>query len=254
MGRHFKVATGGSEGWQLASKVVKAFRLLRRPRFTQALLAHRVAASVEHLAAISACKANTLLDAGANKGQFSLAYRSIRPTSLIVAFEPLPIAADTFERLFEGDESTSLQRVALAGADGYATLHVANRTDSSSLLKPGSGQERAFGVRGASTITVRLRRLDECLNICALPRPIMLKVDVQGAELGVFEGCDHLDVIDYIYVELSFIELYEGQPLFDDVNSYLVDKGFRLSGVFNQVSTKEFGPTQIDALFRRGAG
>ena len=239
---------------QLASRFRKAFGLLNSPRFARAAFVHRVAASIEHLPAIRTCAANTLLDAGANKGQFSLAFRSLRPSALIVAFEPLPKAADTFERMFAGDELTSIQRVALAGAEGSAIFHVADREDSSSLLKPGSRQERAFGVRAASTINVRLKRLDECVAIDTLQHPILLKVDVQGGELGVFEGCDQLSEIDFIYVELSFVELYERQPLFDDVSAYLVGRGFRLAGVFNQVSTKEFGPTQVDVLFQRSDG
>ena len=235
----------------MVTRFQKAFGLLTRPSFAQALLLYRVAASVEHLPAIRTCAANTLLDAGANKGQFSLAFRHLRPNALIVAFEPLPEAAATFGRMFSGDDLTSLQRVALAGADGLATFHIADRADSSSLLKPGNGQERAFGVRAVSTVNVQLARLDECVDFGDLPRPILLKVDVQGGELGVFEGCKELGEIDFIYVELSFVELYEKQPLFDDVSAYLVARGFRLVGLFNQVSTKEFGPTQIDALFRR---
>jgi len=236
---------------QLASKFRKAFLLLQRPRLARAVLVHRVAASIEHFEAIHLSAANTLIDAGANKGQFSLAFRSLRPGALIIAFEPLPEAAGTFQRMFEGDGLTSLQRVALAGAEGSATFHIADRADSSSLLKPGRGQERAFGVRALSTTEVQLKRLDECVDVNSLPRPILLKVDVQGGELGVFQGCDQLAEIDFIYVELSFVELYEGQPLFDDVSAYLISRGFVLVGVFNQVSTTEFGPTQVDALFRR---
>jgi len=194
---------------------------------------------------------NTLLDAGANKGQFSLAFRSLRPNAAIVAFEPLPSAADTFEELFAADALVTLQRVALADAEGSATFHVADRADSSSLLKPGSGQERAFGVRATDRIRVRIRRLDDCVEIQDLSRPILLKVDVQGGELGVFEGCEQLDQVDFIYVELSFVELYEGQPLFNEVSAYLLSRGFRVCGAFNQVSTRAFGPTQVDVLFRR---
>jgi len=235
----------------VSSRLIKAFGLLRRRRFAQVALTHHVAASVEHLEAIRICVARTLLDAGANKGQFALAFRSLRPSAQIVAFEPLPRAADVFDQIFADDESTSLQRVALAGVDGSAIFHVADRADSSSLLKPGKGQERAFGVRAASAIEVRLKRLDDCVDIAALPRPILLKVDVQGGEIGVFEGCDQLSAIDFIYVELSFVELYEGQPLFVDVLSYLADRGFSVRGVFNQVITAEFGPTQVDVLFQR---
>ena len=235
----------------MASKLLKAFRLLKQRRFAQVALLHHVAASTEHLAAIRICAPRMLLDAGANKGQFSLAFRVLHPTALICAFEPLPKAADIFDQIFAGDESASLQRVALADADGSAIFHVADRSDSSSLLKPGRGQERAFDVRAASAIEVPIKRLDDCIDISNLPRPILLKVDVQGGELGVFDGCDQLGEIDFIYVELSFVELYDEQPLFSDVITYLGGRGFKVIGVFNQVITREFGPTQVDVLLQR---
>lgn len=234
-----------------ARKFRKAVSLVRRPRFAQAILFYRVAAATEHLSAIRACEANTLLDAGANKGQFSLAFRALRPGAYIVAFEPLPEAADTFARIFSGDDLTCLQRVALGDTEGLAEFHVADRADSSSLLKPAEGQERAFGVRCSRTTKVPVRRLDTSVDIQTLVHPILLKVDVQGGELGVFEGCDHLSMVDFIYVELSFVELYLGQPLFEDVSTYLAGRGFRTVGIFNQVSTDEFGQTQVDVLFRR---
>ena len=235
----------------MASKIGKAIGLLKKPRFTRAVIAHRVAASVEHAYAVQVCSAETLLDAGANKGQFSLLFRELQPNALIIAFEPLPEAADTFEQIFAGDGLTHLQRVALAVAEDSATFHVADRADSSSLLRPGAAQARAFGVREARTIEVPVRRLDKCVDLASLPHPILLKVDVQGGELDVFSGCDQLDQIDFIYVELSFIELYVGQPLFQDVSSYLGERGFRVIGIFNQVVTKAFGPTQVDVLFAR---
>lgn len=106
-------------------------------------------------------------------------------------------------------------------------------------------------MRSTSTLQVPVKRLDTCVDIAHLPRPIFLKVDVQGGELGVFEGFNQLNEIDFIYVELSFIELYIGQPIFEDVTSYLSGRGFRIMGVFNQVVTAEYGPTQVDVLFHR---
>lgn len=228
----------------------KAMSLLKSWTFVRAALAHRVAATTEHLPAIEVCQPNTLLDAGANKGQFSLALRAHRPAAKIIAFEPLSAAADTYERVFAKDELASLRRVALANTEGTAEFYVADRSDSSSLLEQGEAQARAFGVHRIGTIEVPTTRLDTILDIAALAHPILLKVDVQGGEMGVFEGCDFLDEIDFIYVELSFVELYVGQPLFEDVNLYLSKRGFRIVGVFNQITTDACGPTQVDVLFQ----
>ncbi len=232
-------------------KARKAVGLLKRRSFARAMLVHRVAAATEHLSIIRICEPNTLVDAGANKGQFSLAFRALRPNAQIIAFEPLPQAADRFEALFAKDPLTQLQRVALADSEGVAEFHVADKADSSSLLKLGEAQARAFGVRHANTVQLPVKRLDACVDLSTLPHPILLKVDVQGGEMGVFEGCDQLGLVDFIDAELSFVELYTGQPLFEEVNEYLSGRGFKIIGVFNQVSTNEFGPTQADVLFGR---
>ena len=84
--------------------------------------------------------------------------------------------------------------------------------------------------------------------------PVMLKIDVQGAELAVLRGIANLDRIDFVYVELSFVELYEGQPLYADVQRELTARGFALRGAFNQAFTDHFGPTQLDCLFARVDG
>lgn len=238
-------------GTNMTRTMRKGLSLLTRTAFVRAIIQHRVVAAVEHLKPIRFCAANTLIDAGANKGQFSLAFRTIRPRAHIIAFEPLPEAAGTFEELFATDDLTRLERTALGPNAGSAKFYVADRTDSSSLLELGAAQERAFGVRQATTIEVPVERLDESIDFTLLAHPIMLKVDVQGGEQGVFEGCDTLTEIDYIYVELSFVELYHDQPLFSEVNGYLEQRGFRIMGVFNQVVTAEYGPTQVDVLFER---
>jgi FkbM family methyltransferase len=232
----------------------KALQLLRRPRFAQAMLRHRIGATTEHFEVIRLCKAATLLDIGANKGQFSLAYREFFPEGWIVAFEPFPESAGKFRALFAGDARAELHQTALADAECEAHFHVTTRQDSSSLLEPGAAQEAAYGVRDAAAITVPVKRLDQIVDMGAFTGPVLLKIDVQGAELKVLEGCADLGKADFLYIELSFVELYKGQPLFDEVEAYLRGRGFVPVGFFNQSVTEQFGPTQVDVLFARQVG
>lgn len=233
------------------AKARKAIGLLRRPRFVRAAIVNKVAAAVEHLAAIRFAKAATLIDVGANKGQFSLAFRALRPNAPIHAFEPLPDAARRFEAMFRSDPLTKLYKSALSDEESEVDFHVTDRSDSSSLLRPGPGEQAAFGVGEESMMRVVATRLDTVLDLARLARPILMKIDVQGAELQVLRGCVDLEPVDFIYVELSFIELYDNQPLFGEVAAYLAGRGYRLAGVFNQVETAAFGPTQADFLFTR---
>lgn len=233
----------------LGTKLRKLLHLARRPALWRPAIVHRVAGAVEHDWVIAFTRAATLIDAGANRGQFSTAFRARRPEAAILAFEPLPEAADAYAALFAKDDRVDLHRVALSDRSGTATFHVADRADSSSLLAPGTGQAAAFNVRCARTIAVSVDRLDQQVDMARLVRPILLKIDVQGAELDLLRGVGTLEAVDFVYVELSFVPLYDGQALFDDVAPFLHDRGFALAGVFNQVITAEFGPTQADFLF-----
>ena len=236
---------------RVTSKAFKLARIARRRYYVTVLIKHHVAATTEHLAAIRRCAPATLIDVGANKGQFSTAVRGLFPNAVIHAFEPLPEAGDAFEAVFADDDRVHLHRVAIGSARATMPFYVTDRADSSSLLRPGAGQMEAFGVAAASEIAVEVVPLSDEIDLTALPTPIMMKVDVQGAELDVLRGCTDLSMIDHIYVELSFVELYEGQALFEDVRAYLEAHGFELSGVFHEVSTPRFGQTQADCLFTR---
>jgi FkbM family methyltransferase len=230
-------------------KLAKLLRLARRPLFLKALSRHRVAAAIEHSEVITFCAPATIIDIGANKGQFSLASRAMMPNARIHAFEPLPAAADLYASLFAGDPLTQLHRVALGDNERTASFYVTNRQDSSSLLKPGHKQQLAFGVEAESEIQVTVKPIDAVIDVDALPKPILMKIDVQGGELDVLKGVSSIGAIDYVYVELSYVDLYDTQALFDEVMTYLEGRNFRLRGIFNQCMTPQFGPTQADFLF-----
>ena len=51
---------------------------------------------------------------------------------------------------------------------------------------------------------------------------------MQGFELTALQGCEELlDRFDWVFVECSFIEPYEGQALADEVIAWLRERGLR---------------------------
>lgn len=234
-------------------KSMKALRVCSRGVSRNALLKHRVAAAIEHDEVISSIAPATLLDIGANKGQFSLATRALSADTAIHAFEPLPTAVERFEKVFAGDRKTVLHPYALAAQEGEVEFHLGSRDDSSSLLPIGEGQQAAYSVTETGVLKVQTRRLQSLVDLDTVARPVLMKIDVQGGELQVLEGIGDFSAIDHIYVELSFVELYTGQPLFEDVYAFLETHGYRLRGIYNTSFTPEFGMTQVDALFSKKA-
>ena len=235
------------------SRIAKLASLAPYPTTWPALLATRTAAAVEHMGMLLRIRPDTVIDVGANKGQFALASLAAGARR-VVSFEPLASEAELFMRNLGGDSRVTLHRFALAEAAGEATFHVADRPDSSSLLPIGSAQTKAFSVAEARTQTVPLRRLDEVLRADELAGHVLLKIDVQGAEGRVIAGASGLyGAIRYVYAEVAFVELYSGQPLAGDLIRMLDDAGFALRGVYNPVESPTYGPTQADLLFENRA-
>jgi FkbM family methyltransferase len=213
-------------------------------------MARGVMPAVEHLEPLRSLDARTVIDVGANKGQFSLAARYLFPTAMIYAFEPLERARDLYHSVVPGP--VRMYDLALGAQAGSATFFIASRADSSSLLAPGKGQELAYGVGLASETIVSVERLETVMAAEALASPVLLKMDVQGAELDVLQGAASLlPLVQAIYCEVSFVELYERQPMASAIVSFLDDHGFSLRGIFNQSMTRQFGATQADLLFSR---
>ena len=233
------------------NKLQKLLKIAASPAYWPAF-AQGIAPSLEHVTALSDLKIGFCIDVGANKGQFSLLCRSLFPEAKIVAFEPFAPAADMFTRLF--GSSVELHRIALGSADATSRFHVTRKSDSSSLLAPGAAQVELYGSEVTEVLDVTVRRLDDILRADQVQRPSLLKIDVQGGEIEVLRGCGQLlDVIDYIYLEGAFVELYDGQILIGDIIDLLADHDFRLRGVFNVDYTSRFGATQADFLFCRSA-
>lgn len=221
------------------------------PEFWPALR-RGVVPALEHGRLFESLNIGTLLDIGANRGQFSLLVRRRFPDAWIHAFEPLESEGRILQSVVAGP--LEYHPVALGAGAGHATFYVTSRRDSSSLLRPGADQEAASGVTLSSSITVRVARLADVLDIAALPKPIVMKLDVQGGELDVLKGAgDTLAMMDAIYTEVSFVELYERQPLASEITAYLHSHGFRLRGVYNHFFATGVGPTQADFLYVRSA-
>jgi FkbM family methyltransferase len=231
------------------NRILKYWTAASKPAFWPAL-SRGVMPTVEHIGALSSLRPRTVVDVGANKGQFSLVAHYLFPDAKIHAFEPLESERRIYQSVVSG--AVQVHSVALGAEKGTADFFIASRADSSSLLSPGKGQAAAYGVGLSSRTTVSVDKLENVINAAELAAPVLLKLDVQGAELQVLRGAVALlPQVDAIYCEVSFVELYERQPKASAIVSFLDRHGFALSGVFNLSVTKRFGPTQADFLFYR---
>jgi FkbM family methyltransferase len=213
-----------------------------------------VALTFEHIPVLKSIeKINSFIDIGANKGQFSLAARHVFQDASIISFEPLKTPANKFKKLFKLDKKANLFQSAIGPKREAVQMHVSYQDDSSSLLNIGENQSSIFpGTKEKSTEEINVAPLNYFINNNDLINPVFVKIDVQGYELEVLKGSKSLiDEFDYIYVECSFVELYEGQALADEVIAYLANYSFRLKGVYNTFYDKKGIAIQADLLFSK---
>jgi FkbM family methyltransferase len=129
-------------------------------------------------------KGGTLVDVGANMGYFSLLWTGINPSARAVAFEASPRNCAIIERNLKENRATdrvTLVSKAAGNKAGMVTFDIgpAEQTGWGGIS---SGQS-------ATSITVPMVRLDEELP----DRPIaVLKIDVEGADTWVLQGCENL--------------------------------------------------------------
>jgi FkbM family methyltransferase len=228
----------------------KLIQVVRSMDLFRALFRNRVLAGAEHRHVLRQDLA-TVVDIGANRGQFSLAVRRWAPDARVVAFEPLAVAAAKFRKVFQGDSRVVFHQAAIGPEVGEATIHVSAADDSSSLLPISGLQEKLFpGTGEVCTETIKVGRLVDFVSAKEIVRPALLKLDVQGFELEALRGCeDLLECFAYVYVECSFVELYQGQALAHEIIVWMNERGFALSGGYNMVYDGKGHAVQGDFLF-----
>lgn len=235
----------------LTKKARKLAKVLINREYRQALFRAGVAASIEHERTLKLLNCCTVVDIGANRGQFALAARRCFPNASIFSFEPLPGPATKFRSVFGDDAQVRLHEVAIGDESGTAIIHVSAADDSSSLLPISALQNELFsGTHEVGTQTIRIEPLGLILTAADIEPPALLKLDVQGYELVTLKGCrSMLDRFQYAYVECSFLELYEGQALADDVCAFMRDCGWSLGGAYNLQYDLQGRAIQADLLF-----
>jgi FkbM family methyltransferase len=230
----------------------KLLRVLRVPVYRRALR-HGVAAATEHEAIPLRKDFSTVIDVGANRGQYALFAARRFPAAVLFCFEPLALPRAQLEQVVDAARVSRVFDVALSDHNGTAEFHVSKLDDSSSLLPIGHRQLEAFpGTREQAVVQVTVRRLDQVLEPADLIRPVLLKIDVQGGELDMLRGADGLlGCIDAVIVEAAFVELYAGQPLIWEVWSFLASRGFSCRGTWSITYSRAGACLLGDFLFAR---
>jgi FkbM family methyltransferase len=200
---------------------------------------------------------DTVLDVGANEGQYARLLRELGFGGRIISFEPLTVPHGRLQLAAALDDSwTVAPRMAIGQKDGEVRMNIAsNNGASSSVLNMLDAHKNAApDVAYMGSEVVPIGRLDSVAgSFLGNAQNIFLKVDVQGYELQVLQGASGLlRRLKGIQIELSLVPLYEGQTLFSDLIDRVRGQNFDIWGIIPGLADNSTGRLlQADAIFFR---
>ncbi len=195
---------------------------------------------------------DTVLDVGANVGQFGASLRAKGYRGRIVSFEPVASVFHTLAARAKADGNWEAYHCALGAETGEATIHVAETSVFSSILAS-TAAATEFD-RGAATVRTEatpVRTLEEVAR--NLSGNILLKIDTQGYEKQVLAGGRQtLPRLKGILMELAIVQLYQGNWQFHEALEFMAAAGFipaQMQAV-NYGAVDKVSLVEVDCLFR----
>lgn len=194
-----------------------------------------------------------VFDIGAHKGHYAAAIASATSVGEVVAFEPIPESFDALKQVAK--ESTKIRpiNIALGDKPGSSEFYVNDASASSSFLPMLESHVEHFPhTRNTRRITVEVETLDNVVASQGLPKPNLIKVDVQGFEDRVIAGGKKtFGAARWCLIEVSLVELYDGAGSFGVIYRSLADLGYELREVTSQLRGKNGDVLQMNVLFER---
>jgi len=169
-------------------------------------------------------KLEVIFDCGANIGFVSYQFHKRFPDAIIHAFEPNP---DVFKKLTTNlaKEVAHIKKynVGIGSKIDSMVFYKNNNTGTSSFMEPNEFH-RAHMARKYTTLEVPIVSIASFCEEHRIEHIGIVKLDIEGFEVEALRGCQRLlesNQIDFLFIEVSLVPSYEGQPLIEDVIGYL---------------------------------
>jgi FkbM family methyltransferase len=191
-----------------------------------------------HLSNVLATKAiDCIIDVGANAGQYGAFLRRLGYRGHIVSFEPVTAAFLQLQLRCAPDDKWFCHQVALGNKREEKVMNVYQSTVFSSFLRANAYSKSIWrSLEHVKAEAVSVVTLDEVYHetIAKLGcTNCMLKMDTQGYDKYVFEGCRaSLDSILVLQSELSLIPVYDGMDQAYDLLREFHKSNFYISGMY----------------------
>ncbi|RPJ77658.1 MAG: FkbM family methyltransferase [Alphaproteobacteria bacterium] len=195
----------------------------------------------------------TVFDIGANTGQFARLIHEVLPDAFIYSFEPLEECYQKLKTKEREIANFKAFNIALGDTDGEIEFYRNEFPPSSSILPMADLHKQNYPFTDKEyLLKVKVARLDDIARDLVNKDNLLIKIDVQGYEDKVIAGGTELiKKAKILIIETSFLPLYVGQPLFENIYDSLREN-FRYMGALSQSRNLIDGSIlQEDSIFMR---
>ena len=201
------------------------------------------------------CDVSVIIYGGAYEGSFSRAAARAFSNAKIHAFEPTPASFALLEERTRDVPAIIRHRLALGAVGGVATLFTNTSPLPNSLRARSPMGHRYFPgfVEQRDAVAVEVVTMADFAETHGIEVLDILKLDCQGHELDALAGLGaRIGTVRVVLAEVQFVVLYDGAPLFSDVELWLRGKDFAFYQFYGLVRSPDDGRLLYgDAMFVR---
>ncbi|MFA6066322.1 MAG: FkbM family methyltransferase [Candidatus Babeliaceae bacterium] len=198
-----------------------------------------------------------IVEAGACDGGDTMRMAHVFKNGFIHSFEPVPQLFQCVLKNTQNLYNVKAYPYALSDKNGNVDMYIStldrdpHSPSASSSLLPPKEHLRYSDVRFNSIITVPGITLDSWAQYYNVDHIDFMWLDMQGFELNVLKASPRIfKTVKAIFTEVSFVEAYAGQYLFEDVKAWLENEGFVMIGA-NFTNPRDPAQWYGDAFFIR---
>jgi FkbM family methyltransferase len=173
-----------------------------------------------------------IFDVGANRGQTVERLLRLYPAPLIHCFEPSPSTFHELRAAYGEYPNIAINNLGLGANPCTLELAETSVSEYSSFLEPGSAEVTVVGRSSVPVSTV-----DAYCSKNGIGTIDILKSDTQGFDYQVLRGADVMftrGAVKLVVCELTMDDSYTKIDRFDQMFSFMAERGFQLFGVYDQ--------------------
>lgn len=201
-----------------------------------------------------------IFDVGAYQGNWINNYLRKFPKLKGYLFEPYEESFKLLKKRFKNNSRLKIFNVAVSSESSYLDVNVNTKAYTNSLLDLdplASDSWENDELIHKEKVKVKVINLDSFYSEISNKnkRINLLKIDVQGNELRVLDGCKEFfanKFIDIILIEILVAPTYKSQSKISQLFNFFENYNFDLFGIYDIEKSNKYGKIQqFDALFIR---